>query len=98
MLAIFWLIDTVIGIYIFMLIGSAILSWLVAFNVINTSNKFVYMVGDFLYRVTEPALRPIRRVIPDLGGIDVSPIILILVLQFANMLIQTDVRAALLGY
>ncbi|HBU98644.1 MULTISPECIES: YggT family protein [Thalassospira] len=98
MLAIFWLIDTVVGIYIFMLIGSAILSWLVAFNVINTSNKFVYMVGDFLYRVTEPALRPIRRIIPDLGGIDISPIILILVLQFANMLIQTDVRMALVGY
>lgn len=98
MLAIFWLIDTVIGIYIFMLIGSAILSWLVAFNVINTSNRFVYMLGDFLYRVTEPALRPIRRVIPDLGGIDISPIILILVLQFANMLIQTDIRMALVGY
>ncbi|PKR57920.1 YggT family protein [Thalassospira lohafexi] len=98
MLAIFWLIDTVVGIYIFMLIGSAILSWLVAFNVVNTSNKFVYMVGDFLYRVTEPALRPIRRIIPDLGGIDISPIILILVLQFANMLIQTDVRMALVGY
>tara|TARA_R110000803_G_scaffold80585_1_gene146439 strand:- start:1953 stop:2249 length:297 start_codon:yes stop_codon:yes gene_type:complete len=98
MLAIFWLIDTVVGSYIFMLIGSAILSWLVAFNVINTSNKFVYMVGDFLYRVTEPALRPIRRIIPDLGGIDISPIILILVLQFANMLIQTDVRMALVGY
>jgi len=56
------------------------------------------MVGDFLYRVTEPALRPIRRVMPDLGGIDLSPIVLILVLQFANMLIQTDVRMALLGY
>ncbi|MHC8495193.1 YggT family protein [Thalassospira sp. SM2505] len=98
MLAIFWLIDTVVGIYIFMLIASAILSWLVAFNVINTSNRFVYMVGDFLYRVTEPALRPIRRVMPDLGGIDLSPIVLILVLQFANMLIQTDVRMALLGY
>ncbi|WP_414716266.1 YggT family protein, partial [Thalassospira sp. UBA1131] len=58
MLAIFWLIDTVVGIYIFMLIASAILSWLVAFNVINTSNRFVYLVGDFLYRVTEPVLRP----------------------------------------
>jgi YggT family protein len=81
-----------------MLIASAILSWLVAFNVINTNNKFVYMVGDFLYRVTEPALRPIRRIMPDLGGIDISPIILILVLQFANMLIQTDVRMALVGY
>lgn len=98
MLAIFWLIDTVIGIYIFMLIASAILSWLVAFDVINSSNRFVYMVGDFLYRITEPALRPIRRIIPNLGGIDISPIILILILQFANMLIQTDVRAAFLGY
>ncbi|WP_417837023.1 YggT family protein [Thalassospira tepidiphila] len=98
MLAIFWLIDTVVGIYIFMLIASAILSWLVAFNVINTSNRFVYLVGDFLYRVTEPALRPIRRIMPDLGGIDISPIILILILQFANMLIQTDVRMALVGY
>ena len=98
MLAIFWLIDTVVGIYIFMLIASAILSWLVAFNVVNTSNRFVYMLGDTLYRLTEPALRPIRRIMPDLGGIDISPIILILVLQFGNMLIQTDVRMALLGY
>ena len=98
MLAIFWLIDTVVGIYIFMLIASAILSWLVAFNVINTSNRFVYLVGDFLYRVTEPVLRPIRRIMPDLGGIDISPIILILILQFGNMLIQTDVRMALVGY
>lgn len=98
MLAIFWLIDTVVGIYIFMLIASAILSWLVAFNVINTSNRFVCLVGDFLYRVTEPVLRPIRRIMPDLGGIDISPIILILILQFANMLIQTDVRMALVGY
>ncbi|NJB76534.1 YggT family protein [Thalassospira tepidiphila] len=81
-----------------MLIASAILSWLVAFNVINTSNRFVYLVGDFLYRVTEPVLRPIRRIMPDLGGIDISPIILILILQFANMLIQTDVRMALVGY
>ncbi|MCC9624635.1 YggT family protein [Thalassospira sp. MA62] len=97
MLAIFWLIDTVVGIYIFMLIASAILSWLVAFNVINTNNRFVYMVGDFLYRVTEPALRPIRRIIPDLGGIDISPIILILVLQFANMLIQTDIKYAVMS-
>ena len=98
MYAIFWLIDTVVNLYIFMLIASAILSWLVAFNVINTSNRFVYMVGDFLYRVTEPALRPIRRIMPDLGGIDISPIILILILQFANMLIQTDVRMALAGF
>ena len=80
------LIDTVINIYIWLLIASAILSWLVAFNVINTRNRFVYMVGDTLYRITEPALRPIRRVLPSLGGIDLSPVVLILLLVFARNL------------
>ncbi len=64
------------------IIASAILSWLIAFNVVNTSNKFVYSVADLLYRVTEPALRPIRSILPDLGGIDISPVILILFLLF----------------
>lgn len=73
-----------INLYIWALIASAILSWLVAFNVINTNNRFVYTVGDFLYRITEPALRPIRRLLPNLGGIDISPIILILVLYFVQ--------------
>ncbi|WP_413204324.1 YggT family protein [Rhodospirillum sp. A1_3_36] len=82
-----------INIYVWMLIASAVLSWLVAFNVINTSNKFVYTVGDFLYRVTEPALRPIRRILPDLGGIDISPIVLILLLYFIqNVLAQFIMR------
>ena len=76
------LISTVITLYIWALIISAVLSWLVAFNVINTGNRFVYMVGDFLYRITEPALRPIRRFIPLLGGIDISPVVLILILIF----------------
>ena len=83
------LIYSVINIYIWLLIASAVLSWLVAFNVINTSNRFVYTVGDFLYRITEPALRPIRRVLPNLGGIDLSPVVLILLLVFAqNLLIE----------
>lgn len=69
-----------IDIYIYVLIASVILSWLVAFNVINTSNQFVYMIGNFLHKATEPALRRIRRYIPDLGGIDISPLILILLL------------------
>lgn len=73
---------TIIQIYIWLLIGAAIMSWLVAFHVINTRNQFVYMVMDFLYRITEPALRPIRRVLPHLGGIDISPVILILLLIF----------------
>jgi len=72
----------VIDLYIWVVIASAILSWLVAFNVVNTSNRFVYSVAEMLYRLTEPALRPIRSIIPNLGGIDISPVILILFLLF----------------
>ncbi len=71
-----------IRLYVWVLIISAILSWLLAFNVINSRNRFVYTVVDFLWRVTEPALRPIRRFLPSLGGIDISPVILILILMF----------------
>ncbi|MCR9257243.1 MAG: YggT family protein [Alphaproteobacteria bacterium] len=96
MIAFFNLIDTVISLYIWALIISAILSWLVAFNVINTSNRFVYMVGDFLYRVTEPALRPIRNIIPNLGGIDISPVILILLLVFLRNFIRYDIAPGMM--
>ncbi|MBX3454919.1 YggT family protein [Ferrovibrio sp.] len=96
MFALIWLIDTLIGLYIWLLIGSAILSWLVAFNVVNTSNRFVYIIGDFLYRVTEPALRPIRRVLPNLGGLDISPVLLILLLLFLQNLLLRDLAPALL--
>ncbi len=65
-------------IYTYILIASVILSWLVAFNVVNTSNQFVHSLGGFLYKVTEPALRPIRRRLPNFGGIDISPLVLIL--------------------
>lgn len=81
------LIDTVVTVYIYLLIGSAIMSWLMAFNVVNVQNKVVYTVVSLLYRVTEPVLRPIRRVVPNLGGIDISPIILILLLYFVRDLI-----------
>ena len=81
------LINTVVNIYIWVLIAAAVLSWLVAFNVLNTSNRFVYAAGDVLYRVTEPALRPIRRILPNLGGIDVSPVVLILLLIFLRNLL-----------
>lgn len=97
MFALIWLIDTLIGLYIWLLIASAILSWLVAFNVVNTRNRFVYIVGDFLYRVTEPALRPIRRVLPNLGGLDISPVLLILLLLFLQNLLLRDVAPALMG-
>jgi YggT family protein len=82
-----WLIDTVLELYIWVVIASVILSWLVAFNVINTGNSFVRQVGEFLHRVTEPVLRPIRNVLPNLGGIDVSPVVLILLLVFARRLL-----------
>ena len=72
----------VITLYIYVIIASAILSWLIAFGVVNTQNRFVYLLADSLYRITEPALRPIRRYIPDLGGVDISPVILILILIF----------------
>ena len=82
-----WLIDTVLELYIWVIIASVVLSWLVAFNVINTRNAFVYQIGDFLDRVTEPALRPIRSMLPNLGGIDISPMVLILLLIFARRLL-----------
>ena len=82
-----WLVSQVIWIYIYILVASAVLSWLVAFNVVNTRNDVVRNIGYFLYRITEPALRPIRRLMPNLGGIDVSPIILIIGLMFLERLI-----------
>ena len=82
-----WLLITVIDMYVMLLIVSVIISWLVAFNIVNTGNRFVFMVGDFLYRITEPALRPIRNVLPNLGGIDISPIILILGLKFLERVV-----------
>ncbi|SIR02770.1 MULTISPECIES: YggT family protein [unclassified Bosea (in: a-proteobacteria)] len=74
-------------IYVWILIASAILSWLIAFNVINTRNQFVATVWDMVYRLTEPALRPIRNRLPNLGGIDISPIILLLLIYFLQSVI-----------
>ena len=70
----------VLQLYIYLLVAAAVLSWLIAFNVVNTRNQFVDMVGRFLYAVTEPLLRPIRSMLPNLGGIDISPVILILLI------------------
>jgi YggT family protein len=82
-----WLIDTLIQLYIWILIAAAILSWLIAFNVVNTRNNFVAAVANFFYHVTEPALRPIRSIMPNLGGIDISPVILIIGLLFLERII-----------
>lgn len=77
----------VIQMYIWVIIASAVMSWLIAFGVVNTHNRFVYMIADFLHRVTDPAIAPIRRYMPDLGGIDISPIILILLLIFIQSVV-----------
>jgi YggT family protein len=82
-----WLIETLVTIYIWLLIAQAVLSWLLAFGVVNRYNRAVAVIGDFLYRVTEPALRPIRRILPSFGGIDISPVILIVVLMFLERFI-----------
>ncbi len=89
--AIFWLIDTVLGFYIMLVLAQVVLSWLVSFNVVNTSNRFVYLVGDFLYRITAPALNPIRRLLPSMGGMDLSPVVLILGLYFLRVLLRRDI-------
>jgi len=73
--------------YVWILIAAAVLSWLLAFNVVNSRNQFVATVGDFLYRITEPVLRPIRNALPSLGGIDISPVILILLIFLIQRII-----------
>ena len=88
MRALFLVIDLALEIYIWLLIPAAVLSWLIAFGVVNTRNAAVAMIGDFLYRITEPALRPIRNVLPNLGGIDISPVVLILIIIFFRYVIH----------
>ena len=77
----------VLRIYIYVVIGSVILSWLVAFDVVNMRNRFVYSVGSILNRLTEPALRPIRRFLPNLGGLDLSPMALIFIIWFLQQVL-----------
>ncbi|RAI03341.1 hypothetical protein DLJ53_02145 [Acuticoccus sediminis] len=93
MASILELLLTIIGIYKWIIIASAIFSWLYAFNVVNPRNQVIDMVGRTLYRLTEPALRPIRRVMPDLGGIDISPIVLLLALFFLERIIINNFSA-----
>ena len=80
------LIDSLVSIYIWILIINALLSWLIAFNVLNTSNRLVYSLLDISYKMTDPLLKPIRNFLPNLGGIDISPVILILLLMFIRNL------------
>ena len=84
-----------LNIYMWIVIAAVILSWLVAFNVVNTRHPFVANVAEFLYRITEPALRPIRNLLPNLGGIDISPIIVILIIFFIQSVIIPNIAKAL---
>ena len=97
MLALFRTIDFALEIYIWFIIASAIFSWLHAFNVVNSRNPFVASVGEFLFKVTEPVLRPIRRFLPDLGGIDISPIVLFIIIYFIRQLMWTSIAPLFIG-
>lgn len=95
MYALFWFVDQLLNLYIWAVILSAVVSLLAGFGVLDTRNRIVWTIGDFLFRLTEPALRPIRRFMPDLGGIDISPVILIVGLQAVRMLLH-EVQYAVL--
>ena len=85
MIAIFYLILQILKLYSYIVIANVIISWLVAFNILNTSNRFVYAILEFTYRLTEPFLNRIRRFLPNLGAFDISPIILLLLIWFIEM-------------
>ena len=85
MIAIFYLVLQILKIYSYVVIANVIISWLVAFNILNTSNRFVYSILDFSYRLTDPILNKIRRFLPNLGAFDISPIILLLLIWFIEM-------------
>ncbi|WIY69430.1 YggT family protein [Aquidulcibacter paucihalophilus] len=84
--AIVWLVNTILSIMTWSIILSAIISWLFAFDVINRRNRFVNQIADFLDRLTAPLLEPFRRIIPPLGGMDISPIVVLLLINFARIL------------
>jgi YggT family protein len=84
-------ISYLLTIYVYVVIAMAILSWLIAFNVVNTRNPVVHMIAELLYRLTEPVLRPIRNLLPNMGGIDISPIILFLIILFIQSVILPNI-------
>jgi YggT family protein len=89
--ALLWLFNSVIGLYIFVVFLAVIMSWLTAFNIVNPRSPIVMQIERVLYALTEPALRPIRRVLPSLGGLDLSPIVLFLILGFIQRLVNNIV-------
>jgi len=89
MFALFKTIDLILNLYLFVLIGSAVFSWLYAFNIVNPQSAFVRAIAQFFYAATEPVLRPIRRIIPNLGAIDISPMVVFLIIYFLQNLLWT---------
>ena len=85
MIAIFYLALQILKLYSYVVIANVVISWLVAFNVLNTSTRFVYLILDFTYKMTEPILTRIRRFLPNLGAFDISPIVLLLLIWFIEM-------------
>ncbi len=94
MYALFQLVDTIISIYIWIIIIQVILSWLVAFKVVNTGNRVIYVIGDALFRLTEPVMRQVRKLIPAIGGFDLSPVLVILLLVFIRNLVIVDLAGS----
>lgn len=95
--AIVWLVNTIISLLIFLIFARAIVSWLVAFDIINTRNRFVYQVLTMLERITDPILSPLQRVLPTLGGIDISPIVAWLLLQFIQIIFNRTLAPIIVG-
>ena len=93
----FWLLDELLSLYIWAVILAALFSMLASFGVLDTRNRVVWSIGDFLYRITEPALRPIRNLLPSFGSIDISPLILLLLLQATRMILASIYEALILG-
>ena len=89
-------INLLLNLYIYVLIAAAVLSWLIAFNVVNTGHGVVAMIAEFLYRITEPVLAPVRRMLPNLGGIDISPVIVILIIVFIQSVILPNIARAII--
>ncbi|MGB7288218.1 MAG: YggT family protein [Salaquimonas sp.] len=91
MVAVFWLINTVLDMAWWLVILSVVFSWLYAFNVVNSSNQFIAQFGNFLYQITEPLFRPIRKILPNMGNLDLSPIIVLLGITFLQVLLRTSI-------
>ena len=96
LIALYQVLDIVLGLLVWALIISAVLSWLVHFNIVNTTNPVVATIGGFLYRLTEPLLQPIRRILPDLGGIDLAPVALILLIFFIRSVLGQWMHASMM--